>query len=60
MTEGEQPWLVMEHVSGLSLDKLVAETGGLTPGHAAEIGLAVLEALTAAHRAGIVHRDAGR
>ena len=57
VTEGEQPWLVMEYVSGQSLDKLIVETGGLTPVQAAEIGLAVLEALTAAHKAGIVHRD---
>jgi serine/threonine protein kinase len=50
------PWLVMELVAGGSLaDRL--ERGPLEPGEAARLGRGVLAALTAAHVAGIQHRD---
>jgi len=51
------PWIVMEFVSSRSLEQVLAEDGPLTPAEAARIGLAVLAALRAAHRAGLLHRD---
>jgi eukaryotic-like serine/threonine-protein kinase len=51
------PWIVMEYVPSRSLHQVVVEDGPLPPAEVARIGLAVLAALCAAHRAGIVHRD---
>jgi tRNA A-37 threonylcarbamoyl transferase component Bud32 len=51
------PWIVMEYVPSRSLYQVVAEDGPLTPAATARIGLAVLDALTAAHAAGVLHRD---
>ncbi|MFD8384123.1 protein kinase [Streptomyces sp. NPDC059679] len=54
--EDGRPWLVMELVRGDSLADRLAE-GTLAPREAARIGIAVLGALTAAHEAGVLHRD---
>src|SRR3954468_9464583 len=51
------PWIVMEYVPSRSLQDTLASTGPLSPVRSAEIGLGVLNALRAAHRAGVVHRD---
>jgi serine/threonine protein kinase len=50
-------WIVMEHVPSRSLQEVIRSDGPLPPEQAAEIGLDVLSALTAAHRAGVRHRD---
>ncbi|GAA3368554.1 hypothetical protein GCM10020367_07370 [Streptomyces sannanensis] len=50
------PWLVMELVSGPSLQERLA-AGPMTPVEAARTGRQVLAALRAAHAAGIHHRD---
>ncbi|MFI1356687.1 serine/threonine-protein kinase [Streptomyces sp. NPDC020898] len=50
------PWIVMELVPGVALDKRL-ESGPLTPVEAARIGGQVLDALRAAHAAGVQHRD---
>jgi hypothetical protein len=50
------PWIVMELVRGESLSEALRR-GALSPEEAARIGLAVVGALDAAHRVGIVHRD---
>jgi Protein kinase domain len=55
-TEG-QPWIVMEYVPSRSLHEVIIEDGPLEPEQAARIGLAILAALAAAHRAGVLHRD---
>jgi hypothetical protein len=55
--EGDAVWLVMELVDAPSLERLVADRGPLDEARAARIGLAVLDALAAAHAEGIVHRD---
>src|SRR5690349_23349754 len=51
------PWIVMEYVPSRSLQDVLAADGPFPPVRAAEIGLGVLGALRAAHRAGVVHRD---
>jgi eukaryotic-like serine/threonine-protein kinase len=52
-----RPWIVMELVRSRSLYQVVNEDGPISPKRAAEIGLAVLAALGAAHSAGVWHRD---
>ncbi|MEV4316574.1 serine/threonine-protein kinase [Actinocrispum sp. NPDC049592] len=54
--EGD-PCLIMEYLPSRSLSGLLADRGTLTPQEAAQIGEQVATALTAAHAAGIVHRD---
>ncbi|MGY1584119.1 protein kinase domain-containing protein [Streptomyces sp. MN13] len=52
------PWIVMEYVAGaVDLRDLVARRGPLAPAESARIGLAVLDALTAGHERGVMHRD---
>jgi predicted Ser/Thr protein kinase len=51
------PWIVMEYVPSRSLHEVLAEDGPLPATRVAEIGLQVLGALRAAHRAGVLHRD---
>ncbi|MFJ9947284.1 protein kinase [Kitasatospora sp. NPDC091207] len=55
--EDGRPWIVMELVHGRSLDDLLRENGPLPLDQVVHIGLQVLDALRAAHRAGITHRD---
>jgi len=55
--QGGDPYLVFEYVEGRSLDQLLRAEGPLGPARAAELMLAVLGALVAAHEQGIVHRD---
>ena len=50
-------FLVMELVEAPTLRDLVEGSGPLPPATAARVGLELLEALDAAHRAGIVHHD---
>ncbi|MGW7364230.1 serine/threonine-protein kinase [Streptomyces sp. NPDC054841] len=54
--EDGKPWIVMELVRGQSLGDRLQE-GTLDVREAARIGLAVLGALSAAHEAGVLHRD---
>ncbi len=51
------PFIVMELVPASTLAHLVRTEGPLPPGRVAAIGGQVADALEAAHRAGIVHRD---
>ncbi|GAA4062438.1 serine/threonine-protein kinase [Streptomyces shaanxiensis] len=52
------PWIVMEYVpDAVDLQAVVRSSGPLTPVQAVRVGLAVLDALTAGHRIGILHRD---
>ncbi|WP_033286336.1 serine/threonine-protein kinase [Streptomyces sp. NRRL F-525] len=55
---GGLPWVVMEYVpDGVDLQAVLGRSGPLPPARVARIGLAVLDALTAGHRIGILHRD---
>ncbi|MET9413353.1 serine/threonine-protein kinase [Streptomyces klenkii] len=51
------PVIVMELVDGPSLDDVLKERGALEPHEAAAIGAELMDALDAAHRAGVLHRD---
>ncbi|MFJ4850561.1 MULTISPECIES: serine/threonine-protein kinase [unclassified Streptomyces] len=52
-----RPWIVMELVDGRSLEEAIRADGPLAPREAARVGAAVLDALRAAHAAGVLHRD---
>jgi len=51
------PIIVMELVDGCTLRETLRDTTTLTTDRALEITAAILDALAASHRAGIVHRD---
>ncbi|MEU1361920.1 protein kinase [Micromonospora zamorensis] len=55
-TDGD-PWIVMEYVASKSLQDTLAEDGPVSVAQTIEIGLGVLGALNAAHKAGVMHRD---
>ncbi|MEU0411857.1 protein kinase [Streptomyces griseorubiginosus] len=52
-----RPLIVMELVEGPSLDQVLRKSGPLDPREAAGIGAKVMDALAAAHRVGVLHRD---
>jgi len=56
-TRGHRPWLAMEYCSGGSLTHKVAREGPLPVAEVISIGVRLCGALSAAHRAGILHRD---
>ncbi|MFI7442224.1 serine/threonine-protein kinase [Nonomuraea indica] len=55
--DGDQPWIIMDLVTGRSLDKVIKADGPLPPHEVARIGLRVLSALETAHMHGILHHD---
>jgi len=55
--EHGMPWIVMELVRARPLDQVIAEDGPLPPAQAAQLGLSLLDALSTAHTAGVLHRD---
>ncbi|GAA3208109.1 serine/threonine-protein kinase [Nonomuraea helvata] len=57
LEEGGHPWIVMQLVDSRTLGDLVREEGPMSPLETANIGLQLLEALRAAHAAGVLHRD---
>ncbi|MFN7984600.1 MAG: protein kinase [Vicinamibacterales bacterium] len=52
----ETRFLTMELIEGDSLDRCVT-AGGLASGRVVEVGIALADALVAAHEQGVVHRD---
>jgi serine/threonine protein kinase len=57
LEEGGIPYIVMEHLEGFDLGKLINREGALPIEEACEIALQACEALAEVHAAGIVHRD---
>jgi serine/threonine protein kinase len=55
--EDRCPWIVMEPLSGRTLEEALNAAGPLPIGHVTRIGLCLLDVLQATHRAGIVHGD---
>jgi hypothetical protein len=56
-TPSGQPYLVMAYCAGGSFGRRLAEFGPLPPAEVAVVGIALADALAAAHAHGIVHRD---
>jgi serine/threonine protein kinase len=52
-----EPCLIMEFLPCISLQESIKQRGTLPPAEVARIGAEVAQALSAAHKAGIVHRD---
>jgi hypothetical protein len=52
-----RPWIIMQHVVGQSLEQALAGGTTLPVARAAQIGVELLEAISAAHAAGVIHRD---
>ncbi len=57
VVRGTMPFLVMEFVSGKSLQEMLAEEGSMRPARALELMNAIGAGVAAAHRQNIVHRD---
>jgi eukaryotic-like serine/threonine-protein kinase len=56
-TADGEPYMAMEHMPGGTLRDRLLERGALPPGTAAAVALQIAEALSAAHRHGVIHRD---
>jgi hypothetical protein len=57
VVDGGQPWIVMQKLAPRTLADVLRDDGALPPAQVARIGLWLLDALSAAHRAGVLHRD---
>ncbi|MFI7634662.1 serine/threonine-protein kinase [Nonomuraea sp. NPDC049400] len=57
LEEHGHPWIVMQLVHSRTLGELIREDGPMPPAEAAKLGLQLMEALRAAHAAGVLHRD---
>jgi len=55
--DGDQVFLVMEFVEGVTLRDVIIERGALPPGQVAAIGYKMARGLGYAHARGLVHRD---
>ncbi|PZG48285.1 serine/threonine protein kinase [Spongiactinospora gelatinilytica] len=55
--EDGRPWIIMELVDAQPLDEIVRLTGPVPVRLLSDIGRQILSALTAAHQAGVLHRD---
>ena len=55
--DGDELLMVMEFVRGETVHELSERLGALAPPQAAHLAMQVLDALSHAHRAGVVHRD---
>lgn len=57
LEEGGHPWIVMQLVPSRTLGELIREDGPMSLTDAASVGIQLMEALRAAHAAGVLHRD---
>lgn len=57
LQDGDDHWLVMEYVEGSTLAQLIRDHGALDPEQASRVVGQAADGLSAAHEAGIVHRD---
>ncbi len=55
--DGENRYLIMEHVQGKTLKEVIRQKGRLNPTVAAQVTIRILSALQHAHQNGIIHRD---
>ena len=52
-----EPFMVMEYLEGESLARILERERTIAPARLAAIAAQILDALAAAHRAGVIHRD---
>jgi serine/threonine protein kinase len=57
ITPDDQPFLVMDFIDGISLSKLIAQSGGLKLTQFFEIVRQIFAGMEHAHQKGIIHRD---
>jgi len=57
LEEAGTHFMVMEYIDGFTLDKIIENFGALPIGVARGVFEAVLQALSYAHKAGVIHRD---
>lgn len=55
--QGDEFFMVLEYVRGVTLHQLITEQGALPPGQALGFFRQVLDGIQHAHAAGIIHRD---
>ena len=55
--DGENRFLIMEHVRGKTLKDVIMEKGRISAPTAVQIAIRILSALQHAHQNGIIHRD---
>src|SRR5262249_19596755 len=55
--DNARPYLRMEYLKGLSLDRYLATNGPMKQRQVVEIFLPVCDALASAHEKGLIHRD---
>ncbi|CAA9381364.1 MAG: serine/threonine protein kinase [uncultured Nocardioidaceae bacterium] len=53
----EHSWVVMELLDGPTLDDVIRDSGPLSVAQAIAVGDSLVDALAAAHQAGVLHRD---
>jgi len=57
VSDAGQPYIVMDYIEGVSLKKILKDTGPLGLERARHIFLQVIDALSCAHGEGVIHRD---
>ncbi|GIH03948.1 protein kinase [Rhizocola hellebori] len=57
VTDNERPWIVMQLVEGRSLEQIINAEGAWAPERVAQLASWMIGALSAAHAAGLIHRD---
>ena len=55
--DGGRPYIVMEYVEGCTLRHVITREAPMEPARALDLLLPVMNAVAAAHEAGIIHRD---
>lgn len=55
--QGDDYFMVLEYVRGVTLDHVIRQRGALTPDEAIPVFCRVLDGIDHAHRLGIIHRD---
>jgi len=56
-TDDGRAFFVMEHLDGMELADVIIQQGRLDPYRAIQIAVQICQALSAAHKVGVVHRD---